>query len=82
MFKFFNNLHPYIINKTFSLMSTSHNTRILNNFSNFNYKKELCKRTLIYVGSISWNKLVNIFKNISNYKLCRKRLYKKVLSSY
>ena len=74
MFKVFNNRHPYIINNTFSLMSPSHNTRSLNKFSIFNFKKELftCRRTLIYVGPISWNKLDTILKNISNYKLCRK----------
>ena len=33
MFKVFNNLHPYIINKTFSLISISHNTRSSNNVS-------------------------------------------------
>ena len=71
MFKVFNNLHPYIINKIFSLISTSHKTRSLNNVSIFNFKKELCT-TLIYVGTISWNKLDNIYKNISNYKLFRK----------
>ena len=47
MFEVFNNRHPYIINKTFSLMSSSHNTRSLNNVSIFNVKKEQCRRTLI-----------------------------------
>ena len=50
MFKDFNNLHPYIINKNFSFISSSHNTWSLNNLSIFNFKKELCRRTLIYVG--------------------------------
>ena len=31
MFKVFNNRHPYIINKTCSLMSTSHKPRSLKN---------------------------------------------------
>ena len=33
MFKVFNNINPYTINKTFPLMSTSHNTMSLNNVS-------------------------------------------------
>ena len=47
-----------------------------------NFKKELCRRTLIYIGPITWNKLDNILKNISNYKLFRKRMYTNLLSSY
>ena len=38
--------------------------------------------TLIYVVSISWNKLDNILLNISNYNLFKKRLYNILLSSY
>ena len=53
MFKVFTNLHPYIINKTISLITTYHNTRSLNNLSILNFKKELCRQTLIYVGPIS-----------------------------
>ena len=36
----------------------------------------------IYIGPITWNKLDNILKNISNYKLFRKRMYTHLLSSY
>ena len=82
MFKVFNDLHPYITNEYLSLMSSSHNTRSLNNFSIINFTKELCRGTLIYVGPITWNKLDNILKNISNYKLFRKRMYTNLLSSY
>ena len=81
MFKVFNDLHPYITNAFFSVTSSSHNTRSINNFSIINFKKELCRRTLIYVGPIR-NKLDNILKNISNYKLFSKRMYKNLLSSY
>ena len=38
MFKVFNDLHPYIKHRYFSLMSSSHNTRSLNNFSIINFK--------------------------------------------
>ena len=62
----FNNRHPYIINKTLSLISISNNTMSLNNVSIFNFKN-VGRRILIYVGLISWNKLDNIFFNISNY---------------
>ena len=54
------NIHPYIINQILYLMSTPHNTRSLNIFSIFKFNKELCRRTLIYVGLISLNKLDNI----------------------
>ena len=67
MFKVFNNLHRYIINKACSSRSTSHNIRSYNIFSIINFKKELCRLTLIYIRPISWNKLDNILKNISNY---------------
>ena len=80
MFKVFNDLHPYITN-AFFLMLSSHHSRSLNNFSIINLKKELCRRTLIYVGPITWNKLDNILKNILNYKLFRKRMYTNLLSS-
>ena len=82
MFKMFNDLHPVITNAFFSVTSSSHNTRSINNFSIINFKKELCRRTLIYIGPITWNKLDNILKNISNYKLFRKRMYTNLLSSY
>ena len=88
MFTIFNDLHPVITNAFFSVTSSSHNTRSINNFSIINFKKELCRRTLIYIGPITWNKLGNILKNIhykyinSNYKLFRKRMYKNLLSSY
>ena len=82
MFKIFNDLHPVIKNAFFSVTSSSHNTRCINNFSIINFKKELCRRTLIYIGPINWNKLDNILKYISIYKLFRKRMYKNVLSSY
>ena len=82
MFKILNDLHPVITNAFFSVTSLSHNTRSINNFSIINFKKELYRRTLIYIGPITWNKLDNILKNISNYKLFRKRMYKNVLSSY
>ena len=82
MFKIFNDLHPVITNALFSVTSSSHNTRSINNVSIINFKKELYRRTLIYIGPITWNKLDNILKNISNYKLFRKRMYKNVLSSY
>ena len=74
MFKIFNDLHPVITNAFFSVTSSSHNTRSINNLSIINFKKELCRRTLIYIGPITWNKLDNILKNISNYKLFRKRI--------
>ena len=76
MFKVLNNHHPYIINNIFSLISISHKTMNLNNVYIFNFKKEMCRRTVIYVGLISWNKLNNILKIISNYKLFRNHLYK------
>ena len=82
IFKVFNDLHSYITNAFFSLMASSHNTRSLNNFLIINFKSELCRRTLIYVGPITWNKLDNILTNISNYKLFRKRMYTNLLSSY
>ena len=46
MFKIFNDLHPVITNAFFSVTSSSHNTRSINNFSIINFKKELCRRTL------------------------------------
>ena len=69
MFKIFNDLHPVITNAFFSVTSSSHNTRSINNFSIINFKKELCRRTLIYIGPITWNKLDNILKifQIINY---------------
>ena len=82
MFKIFNDLHPVITNAFFSVTLSSHNTMSINNFSIINFKKELCRRTLIYIGPITWNNLDNILKNISNYKLFRKRMYKNLLSSY
>ena len=53
MFKVINDLHPYISNACVSLIESYHNTRNLNNFSIINFKKELCRRTLIYVGPIT-----------------------------
>ena len=53
MFKVYNDIYPYITNAFLFLMSLSHNTRSLNNFSIINFKKELCRRTLIYVGPIT-----------------------------
>ena len=41
MFKIFNDLHPVITNAFFSVTSSSHNTRSINNFSIINFKKEL-----------------------------------------
>ena len=70
MFKVFNDLHPYITNAFFFynfIISQHYSVRSINNFSIINFKKELCRITLIYVGPITWNKLDNILKNISNY---------------
>ena len=38
-FKIYNDLHPYIINKTLNLLSTSYKYRSLNNFFIINLKK-------------------------------------------
>ena len=43
----------YISNAFFSVTSSSHNTRSIHNFSIINFKKELRRRTLIYVGPIT-----------------------------
>ena len=39
MFKIVNDLHPVIKNAFFSVTSSSHNTRCINNFSIINFKK-------------------------------------------